>query len=250
MDSWDWLWISDPTDFNRYLPLFQVLYSAVLSWCFFVFHPYAALLYAVKSLLLQQCTVCVLKTEQAQPWNRCHCSKHCSNREQKKGSRPEEFFVWISRFRHSWCFTPVCYSFSCMKHWRAEVRVFWEEMEKGRWYILSRYRCSLASDSMCWQAQGRPAFLGWLRSWVKSSLDCSLQELNPKTFAFWPRCRLQLGLGDTYPSAWEYTCTSCVEGDWVYGSKSILDWCSTQSQNVWYWNKTMDDAKIDCLTQT
>lgn len=112
----------------------------------------------------------------------------------KKGSCPAEFFMWVGSFRHSRCFTPVC----CMQHLRADVWVRWEEVERGGCYFLSWYHCSLGSDCMCWQAQGRPAFLGRLRSGVKSGLHCSWQERNPKTSAFWSHCRLQLG--DTHIS--------------------------------------------------
>lgn len=120
--------------------------------------------------------------------------------ESKKRAYALQNFVWISSFRHSWCFTPVC----CMQYLRAGKR---RKGEDGT---------SLAGIAVLWLLiayAGRPAFLGRLRSWVKSSLDCSPQELSPQTFAFWPYCMVQLGLGRTYASAWIHRST-CVLPVW------------------------------------
>lgn len=152
--------------------------------------------------------------------------------------------MWVSSFRHSWCFTPVY----CMQHSRAYVWVFWEKVEREKWYILSRYHCSLASDCMFWQAQGRPAFLGRLRTGGKSSLDCSLQERNPKTSAFWPHCGLQLGLGNTYTSM-----ESCTLPVWrviecMDPNPSLVD--TSHNLKAFVTGLKLDDVKIDCSTQT
>lgn len=69
-------------------------------------------------------------------------------------------------------------------------------------------------------------------------------------------CHAIWELGDRYTSAqaYKYICMVIVwrenEYNFEYGFKSTFKWIFTQSQSMHWCNKTADDVKIFCLTQT
>ena len=145
----------------------------------------------------------------------------------KKGSCPEEFpfsqlvFIWISRSRHSWRFTPDC----CMQCLKAGVWVLWEEVETGQWEdgnILNSYCSSLASHRLCWQAQDRPG-LKWDKEveW-RAVLIAVFMSWAPKNFAFWSRCRLQFGLVSCTLSVEKWCRAGCWWADHTVQLESLV----------------------------